>query len=128
MTPRATNRASDPTAIILIITAAAVIAVSVLALTLINGAFATRTFTHPPCNELPPVETVKTALLTHAEFAETIEAQGQGIRVAVGTPCMSPQEVGLIQVSYATDAELDAVDELLTQSNGFGVPVHLVGR
>lgn len=85
-------------------------------------------YTHPPCDKLPTVAEVTIALDNHENFAKEIEKLGEGIKVEVGKPCPDDQERGLILVKYESKSERDAINNLLTHSEGFGVPVHLVKR
>lgn len=84
--------------------------------------------THPPCEQLPTVTEATTALDNHEEFALAIERQGEGITVEVDRPCPDDQERGLILVKYALKSERDDINQFLSNSEGFGVPVHLVKR
>ncbi|MBB4826116.1 hypothetical protein HNO89_003353 [Sporosarcina luteola] len=84
--------------------------------------------THPPCDQLPSVADATVALENHKDLIKKIENLGGGIQVEIGKPCPDDQNRGLVQVSYETKLERDSVDELLTRSEGFGVPVHLVKR
>ncbi|KRG12569.1 hypothetical protein ACA30_18280 [Virgibacillus soli] len=84
--------------------------------------------THPSCDKLPTVAEATTALANHEKFAKEIEELGDGIKVEVGKPCPDDRERGLILVSYDLKSEREAISNLLSQSEGFGVPVHLVKR
>ena len=108
----------------------------IAALLLFGGAFAlingwltaSPKDTHPPCDQLPTVAETTTALDNHKKIVEKIESLGDGIKVEVGKPCPDDQERGLVLVSYTSKSERDAINNLLTHSEGFGVPVHLVKR
>lgn len=95
---------------------------------LLNGWFSGSKDTHPPCEQLPSVDEAADALDNHQDLSEEIEALGDGITVEVGLPCSDDQSRGLVMVKYNSKAERNAIDGLLSQSNGFGVPVHLVKR
>ncbi|WP_232699192.1 hypothetical protein [Brevibacillus daliensis] len=84
--------------------------------------------THPPCDQLPTVAEVTVALDNHENFAKEIEELGDGIKVEVGKPCPDNQERGLVLVRYESKSERNAINNLLTHSEGFGVPVHLEKR
>ncbi|MBS4222403.1 hypothetical protein [Lederbergia citrea] len=84
--------------------------------------------THPPCDQLPSIAEATVALENHENFAKEIEKLGDGIKVEVGKPCPDDQDRGLVQVSYNSKSERDAISELLSRSEGFGVPVHLEKR
>lgn len=125
---RRTRTDRNATIIILIVATATIIGLSLIGTTMLGGIFPARSTTHPPCAELPHVDDVKEALLTHSDLANDIESQGDTIRVAIATPCTANTTLALIEVSYTRDHELDAIDDLLTQRNGFGVPVHVTQR
>ncbi|GIP37164.1 hypothetical protein J31TS4_04440 [Paenibacillus sp. J31TS4] len=84
--------------------------------------------THPPCDQLPTVAEATAALENHEQFAKEIEKLGEGIEVEVGKPCKNDQERGLVLVRYDSKPERDAINKLLSRSEGFGVPVHLEKR
>lgn len=94
------------------------------------GGFApiSRGSAHPPCAQLPNVTEASSALAANATLREEIEAQGDGVRLAVATPCADDPERALIEVTYVHNRERDAIDTLLGQRTGFGVPVSLVER
>lgn len=125
---RRTRTDRNATIIILIVATATIIGLSLIGTTMLGGILPARSTTHPPCAELPHVDDVKEALLTHSDLANDIESQGDTIRVAIATPCTANTTLALIEVSYTRDHELDAIDDLLTQRNGFGVPVHVTQR
>lgn len=84
--------------------------------------------THPPCDKLPTVTEATVALNNYESFAKEIEKLGDGIKVEVGKPCPDDQERGLILVKYDSKSERDAINKLLSHSEGFGVPIHLEKR
>ncbi|AST90137.1 MULTISPECIES: hypothetical protein [Sutcliffiella] len=100
----------------------------VLAFALLNGWFPVSRDTHPPCEQLPTTAEATSALASNESLAEEIKALGDGITVEVGKPCNDDQERGLVLVSYSTKSERDAISDLLSRREGFGVPVHLVKR
>ncbi|MEU4159822.1 hypothetical protein [Actinoplanes sp. NPDC026670] len=109
--------------------AVGVAAVAVLgagAAAVFGGVFPTSSDTHPPCEELPTRAEAATALDRNQALATEITGLGKGISVTVGTPCPEGQDRALIQVTYRTDAEHEAVGDLLGRRDGFGVPVYLV--
>ncbi|MEV4465863.1 hypothetical protein AB0J51_19835 [Micromonospora echinofusca] len=84
--------------------------------------------THPSCEELPTAAEATVALTRNQALAEDIEALGDGISVGVGKPCPEGQDRALIQVTYGSKSEREAVGRQLADRDGFGVPVHLVRR
>ncbi|PAD26565.1 hypothetical protein CHH55_13535 [Niallia circulans] len=84
--------------------------------------------THPPCDRLPSVAEANAALNDHANLTKEIEKLGEGIKVEVGQPCSDDLKRGLILVSYDSKSDRDAINNLLSHSEGFGVPIHLVKR
>jgi hypothetical protein len=73
---------------------------------------------------LPAVAEATAAFDAHQSLAGEIKAPGAGITVEVGRPCPDPDR-GLIMVRYRSRAQRDAIAGLLSQREGFGVPVHL---
>ncbi|PCK72199.1 hypothetical protein PL1_0751 [Paenibacillus larvae subsp. larvae B-3650] len=96
------------------------------AVALLNGWIPVSRDTHPPCDQLPTVAEATAALASHQGLAKEIKALGDGIAVEVGKPCPDDQDRGLVMVSYASRSERDAIADLLSRRDGFGVPVHLV--
>jgi len=92
---------------------------------LLNGFFSRVKDTHPPCDQLPTVEEANVALVEHEIFVKEIEALGEYIEVKVGQPCADDKSRGLIKVNYKTKSERDAIQDLLSHSEGLGVPVYL---
>jgi len=93
-----------------------------------GGAFSTTKDDHPPCEELPTRAQADAALTKNRALATDIEALGKGISVGVGTPCPKGQDRALIQVTYKSDSEHEAIGDLLVRRDGFGVPVYLVEK
>lgn len=77
---------------------------------------------HPPCETLPSHAEVSRAIKEHPALAEQIEAAGDGVQVVVGTPCDDP-DAAVLEVQVSNDDEQTRVDKVLTESEGFGVPV-----
>lgn len=98
------------------------------AVALLNGWIPVSRDTHPPCDQLPTVAEVNTALASHQGLAEEIKSLSDDITVEVGKPCSDDQDRGLVMVSYGSKSERDAIADLLSRRDGFGVPVHLVKR
>lgn len=98
------------------------------AISLLNGWFSLSKDTHPSCNQLPSSEEATEALAKHQDLAEEIIVLGDNIEVKIGKPCDSDRTQGLIKVNYSLKTERDSVSDLLTYSEGFGVPVYLVKR
>ncbi|WP_163117124.1 hypothetical protein [Bacillus subtilis] len=94
----------------------------------LNGWITGSRDTHPPCDQLPNVTEANEALAKNQDLVEEIKALGDGITVKVGKPCSDDQNRGLVLVSYDSKSEHDAISDLLSQRDGFGVPVHLVKR
>lgn len=105
-----------------------VIAGVLAAAALLGGLFPSGATTHPPCDELPTSEEVTSALEAHHGLAEQLSAQGSAITVEVGTPCSDAPGAALIEVGYATDKERTKIDRVLTDAEGFGVPVYVVKK
>ena len=84
--------------------------------------------THPPCEKLPSVEEAIQALENNKDFTREIESLGSSILVEVEQPCTDDQKRALIQVTYQSKSEEKAIRHLITKSEGFGVPIHLVKR
>ncbi|GIN86166.1 hypothetical protein J6TS2_25520 [Heyndrickxia sporothermodurans] len=98
------------------------------AVALLNGWIPVSRDTHPSCDQLPTVAEATAALASHQGLAKEVKALGDGIAVEVGTPCPDDQDRGLVMVSYGSRSERDAITDLLSRRDGFGVPVHLVKR
>lgn len=105
-----------------------VVGLLIVGAALLNGFFSSSKDTHPPYDRLPSVAEATEALARHQSLAEEIKALGDGIAVEVGTPFPDHQDRGLIIVSYRSKSERNAIVDLLSQREGFGVPVHLVKR
>jgi hypothetical protein len=84
---------------------------------LINGGTAI-----PPCETLPSRAEVSRAISGHPELARQLSNAGDDIQITIGTPCDDP-EAALVEVQVANSAEESRVDKVLTESEGFGVPV-----
>ncbi|MFI1194794.1 hypothetical protein ACH4T9_16260 [Micromonospora sp. NPDC020750] len=106
----------------------AVAVVALGAAVALGGVFPTSTDTHPPCEELPTTAEASAALTRSGSLATDIAALGKGISVEVGSPCPKGQDRALIQVTYGSKSEREAISSLLARRDGFGVPVHLVER
>lgn len=98
------------------------------AFALLNGWFSGSKSAHPPCDQLPSLERVTKELANHQDLAEKIKALGDDITVEVGQPCSDDQDRGLIMISYGSKSERNAIDNLLSRSEGFGAPAYLVKR
>lgn len=94
----------------------------------IGGVWPSSGDTHPPCEQLPTAATVGAALDRNPDLAAELESLGRGVAVGVGRPCGGGADRALVEVRYGTDGEHDAVADLLTRRDGFGVPVSLVER
>jgi hypothetical protein len=106
----------------------AVAAAAIGTAAVLGGAFPVSRDTHPPCQELPTTAEATAALTENRALADDIEALGEGISVGVGSPCPEGQGRALIQVTYGSRSERDAIGGLLSRRDGLGVPVHLVGQ
>lgn len=100
----------------------------VVGVVFLNGLFQSPRDIYPPYDKLPTVAEATAALAEHQDLAEEIKALGNGIVVEVGTPYPDHPDRGLIMVSYSTRNERNAIVDLLSQRDGFGVPVHLMKR
>ncbi|MFF3867773.1 hypothetical protein [Micromonospora sp. NPDC001898] len=105
-----------------------VAAIAIGSAAILGGVFPTSTDTHPPCEELPTAAEASAALTRSESLATDIAALGKGISVEVGSPCPRGQDRALIQVTYGSKPEREAISNLLARRDGFGVPVHLVER
>jgi hypothetical protein len=108
--------------------AVAVVLISAGAAVGLGGVLPSSSDTHPPCEELPTVAEATAGLAANQALADDIEALGDGISVRVGMPCPDGQDRALIEVTYRSKSEREAIGRLLTHRDGFGVPVHLVKR
>ncbi|MEU2614565.1 hypothetical protein ABZ570_23745 [Micromonospora sp. NPDC007271] len=108
--------------------AVAVVAIGAGAAAVLGGVLPMSTDTHPPCEELPTAAEARAALSKNETLAADIEALGGGISVEVGSPCPKGQDRALIQVTYGSKPEREAIGSLLARRDGFGVPVHLVEK
>lgn len=112
----------------IVIGAVAVAVIGAGGAAVLSGVFPTSKDTHPPCEELPTRTEADAALTGNQALAADIEALGDGISVVVGTPCPEGQDRALIQVTYGSGSEHEAIGDLLRHRDGFGVPVHLVEK
>ncbi|MEV8515390.1 hypothetical protein [Dactylosporangium sp. NPDC051484] len=112
----------------IVIGAVAVAVIGTGAAAALGGVFPMSSDTHPPCEQLPTAAEANAALARNQALAQDIEALGGGISVGVGSPCPKGQDRALIQVTYESKSERDAIGGLLTRRDGFGVPVYLVER
>lgn len=78
----------------------------------------------PPCEKLPTVREVESALATHSDLIERIEEVGDGVDVSVSKPCDAPERA-LVRVTFTSERERAGVDAILREE-GFGTPVELV--
>lgn len=112
------------------IAAALAVVIGTLAIALFTGFFPgiNNSSTHPPCSELPAKKEVHSALTSHEALANNLKSQGSDIQVSVGTPCADDLDAALVQVTYTENASRDAIETVLTESDGFGVPVYVTHR
>lgn len=82
--------------------------------------------THPPCDQLPSEAAATSGLNANKALADEIKALGKNISVKVGKPCPAGQDRALIEVTYGSSSEREAISNLLGNRDGFGVPVYLV--
>jgi len=80
----------------------------------------------PPCDQLPSTAEVASALDTHTDLTGRIEGAGDGVRVASNSVCGQDADRALVQVRYRSGAERSAIEAVLNDSSGYGVPVELV--
>lgn len=76
---------------------------------------------HPACEQLPNRTEVAQAIAQHTSLVDRLTAAGEGVEVIVGKPCPDPDQA-LITVRVATAKEEASVREILSNSDGFGVP------
>lgn len=81
--------------------------------------------THPPCEQLPTAAEAHRALDRNPELAEELHQAGPGVTVTVDSPGCENADQALIDVTYSSNDERDRIDEVLTEGNGFGVPVYV---
>ncbi|PBB09691.1 hypothetical protein CKW39_01000 [Kocuria sp. WRN011] len=81
--------------------------------------------THPPCEQLPTAAEAHRALDGNPELAEELHQAGPGVTVTVDSPGCENADQALIDVTYSSNDERDRIDEVLTEGNGFGVPVYV---
>lgn len=81
--------------------------------------------THPPCEQLPTAAEARRALDGNPELAEELRQAGPGVTVTVDSPGCENADQALIDVTYSSNDERDRIDEVLTEGNGFGVPVYV---
>ncbi|GIG41592.1 hypothetical protein [Cellulomonas phragmiteti] len=80
----------------------------------------------PPCDQLPSAAEVAAALEAHTDLTTRIEGVGGGVRVTSGVPCADDPDRAVVEVRYRAGTERTAVEEVLNDSDGYGVPVELV--
>jgi hypothetical protein len=105
---------------------ALVLAVVVAAVLFVRGMVGNANVAHPPCDQLPTSAEVTKALAEHKDLAEEIEALGNGVGVKVYNPCSGNEDRGLIKVVYGSDSEQQAINDLISRRDGFGVPLYVV--
>lgn len=97
-----------------------------LVFSVVNGLFfSTTKDAHPPCDQLPTLDEVKTSLDNNEAFIQEIESQGTDIVVEAANICEKEPNKGLVVVSYHTKEDHDNISKLLTKREGFGVPIYL---
>lgn len=82
---------------------------------------------HPPCEQLPDVAEVQAALLGSPGLTALLEQQGEDVQIQVGRPCEA-DPVALVEVTYTDPMAPEKIEAVLTQADGFGVPVIVVPR
>jgi len=109
--------------IVLIVAIAGVLAAGALAL---GGFLPTGGgITHPPCDQLPTAAEARRALDKNPELVQKLRQTGSGVTVTVGSPGCENADQSLIDVTYSSNDERDRIDEVLTEGNGFGVPIYV---
>lgn len=78
--------------------------------------------TIPPCETLPSSAEVSRAIEEQPALVKQITATGGGVQIVVATPCDDP-DAAVLEVRVNNDEEESRVDKVLTESDGFGVPV-----
>lgn len=81
----------------------------------------------PACSQLPSSADVARAMQTHRAFIAEIEKTGSGVRVMNQSPCRG-RDRALISITVGSAAERAAVDALLRDGDGFGVPAELIEK
>ncbi|MFE7482167.1 hypothetical protein [Streptomyces sp. NPDC057552] len=105
---------------------ALVLVVAVAAVLFVRGMVGTSEAAHPPCDQLPAAAEVTRALAEHRALAEEITALGKGVGVGAYNPCSEKEDRGLIRVTYGSDSEQRAIQDLISTRDGFGVPLYVV--
>ncbi|MEV7548256.1 hypothetical protein AB0N89_01365 [Amycolatopsis sp. NPDC089917] len=75
----------------------------------------------PPCEQLPSRAAVTQAIARNAKLTDQLTRAGSGVRIDAGSPC-SGQDKSIVTVHVTSDAEENAVNDILGKSEGFGVP------
>lgn len=79
-----------------------------------------------PCNELPAIEEVETAIMEHSDLVATIEAVEPGNVFVLAQPqCGAHSGVGEIEISYPGGDARHEIEEILDQEDFDGIPVTL---
>jgi hypothetical protein len=81
--------------------------------------------THPPCDELPGAAAVDDAIAEHGDLLAELTAQGEHIEVRAASPGCDDPDRTLIEITYRTEDERAAIEAVLTEADGFGVPVYV---
>ncbi|RRS01524.1 hypothetical protein [Glycomyces terrestris] len=78
---------------------------------------------HPPCDELPGAAEVERALAAHPDLVAELTAVGDGVDVRAASPGCDDPDRTLVEITFRTEDEFAAVEAVLTEADGFGVPV-----
>jgi len=81
--------------------------------------------THPPCDELPAAAEVEEALAAQPDLVARLSDQGDGVDVHAASPDCDDADRTLIEITYQTEDERSAIEAVLTEADGFGVPVYV---
>lgn len=82
----------------------------------------------PPCTQLPDRPSVEAALAAHQPLVNRLRSVGPGVTVAVATPCDTAPDRAIVSITYSKRSHRAAIDSVLQQEDGFGVPAQLQQR
>lgn len=94
----------------------------------IRGMFGSTEVAHPPCDQLPTRAVATKALTEHQKLADEIRAVGKDVGVETHNPCSEKEDRALIKVTYGSESEQEAIENLIANRDGFGVPLYVVER
>ena len=81
----------------------------------------------PSCDRLPTVAEAETALDAHPSLVRELDTLGDDITIAVERPC-GDADAAVIEITYSSNDEREAIDQYIATHDGFGVPLTLARR